>query len=102
MLYIFVKNNQRMADANNISVDEIKALKLELRGYSFKWVQKVAIKMSTKKEPVDKMKVYNIVNRIITDPYWVNKFLVAAKKVLEDFQSEEQVEIIFSKKQKVA
>ena len=80
-----------MAKRELISNKKIQGLRDQLKSYSKKWVSKVAIRMSTKSEKVDAQKVYNIVNDVIRDNEWRNRFVKAANELIEEFKEEQVV-----------
>ena len=80
-----------MAKRELISNKKIQGLRDQLKSYSKKWVSKVAIRMSTKADPVDAQKVYNIVNDVIRDNEWRNRFVKAANELIEEFKQEQVV-----------
>jgi GTPase involved in cell partitioning and DNA repair len=77
-----------------ISQKQILKLRDELKKYTKKWVIKVAIKMSTKKEPVDEKKVYNIVSDVIRDNEWRNKFVKAANELIAEYKELQETPIL--------
>ena len=80
-----------MAKRELISNKKIQGLRDQLKSYSKKWVSKVAIRMSTKADQVDAQKVYNIVNDVIRDNEWRNRFVKAANELIEEFKQEQVV-----------
>jgi hypothetical protein len=71
-----------------ITIEEIEKLRDELRSLSKGWINKMIVQMSTRKEPVNFAKVYNIVNNVIRDNVWRMKFKKAALVVIEKLKEE--------------